>query len=108
MEELKQTYYFNIESGEVLEQPVEQEGHFTLFATAEEIQHFRKFLEENYNADMKSFGEAHVPFRDADPVNAEYDNALKGVYAKIFELGDVEAKKHVLSMGILDEQRLNG
>ena len=109
MEEQKRRYYFNIESGEVLEEPAEAEGHlFTLFATGEEIQHFREVLTENYNADTKTFGKAHLLLDDADKENSEYDNSMKEVYAMIYELGDVEAKKHVLSMGILDEQRFNG
>jgi hypothetical protein len=107
MDEQKQTYYFNIESGEVLDQPAEPEGHFTLFATGEEIKHFREFLVENYKADWETFGNAHIPFKDADQENAEYDMTMKEIYAMVYKLGDAEAKNHVKNMGILDEQHLN-
>ena len=108
MEEQKQTYYFNIESGEVLDQPAEPEGHFTLFATGEEIKHFREFLNANYNADLKTFGRAHTPFKEyhKDKEDDEYDVTMKNIYALIYELGDAEAKNHVRNMGILDEQQL--
>lgn len=107
MEEQKQTYYFNIESGEVLDQPVEQQGNFTLYATGEEIKHLREYLVENYKADWETFGAAHAPFKHGDRENAEYDMTMKEIYAMVYELGDAEAKNHVRSMGILDEQQLN-
>lgn len=107
MEEQKQTYYFNIESGEVLDQPAEPEGHFRLIATGEEIKDFREFLVENYKADWATFGNAHIPFKDADRENAEYDMTMKEIYAMIYKLGDAEAKNHVKNMRILDEQQLN-
>lgn len=107
MEEQKQTYYFNIESGEVLDQPAEPEGHFTLIATGEEIKDFREYLVENYKADWETFGVAHVPFREADPENTKYDVTMKEIYAMIYKLGDAEAKNHVKNMRILDEQQLN-
>lgn len=107
MEEQKQTYYFNIESGEVLDTPAEPEGHFRLIATGEEIKHFREYLVENYKADWETFGNAHLPFNEPDKEHAEYDVAMKEIYAMIYKLGDAEAKNHVRSMGILDEQHLN-
>ncbi|WP_210364633.1 hydrolase [Bacillus sp. REN3] len=109
MEEQKRKYYLNIESGEVLDEPAEPEGHFTLYATGEEIKHLRESLAENYQADLKTFGRAHIPFKEyhKDKENVEYDNTMKEIYAMIYELGDQEAKNHVLSMGILDESKLN-
>jgi hypothetical protein len=107
MEEQKQTYYFNIESGEVLDKPAEPEGHFTLFATGEEIKDFREYLRENYKADWATFGNAHLPFNEPDREHAEYDNAMKGIYAMVYKLGDAEAKNHVKNMGILTEDEFN-
>lgn len=107
MEEQKTTYYLNIESGEVLNEPAEPEGHFRLLATSEEIGHLREALDKNYNADMKTFGKAHVPFADAHEENREYDNTMKEVYSFIYKLGDREARDHVLGMGILDESELD-
>jgi hypothetical protein len=108
MEETKQKYYFNIESGEVLDRPAEQEGHFTLFATGEEIKDLREYLTENYKADWATYGNSHLhPFKDPEREHAEYDNALKGIYAMVYKLGDAEAKNHVRNMGILTEEELN-
>ena len=108
MEEQKQRYYFNIESGEVLDTPAEPEGNFTLIATGEEIKDLREYLGENYKADWKTYGNSHLhPYKDADRENAEYDNTLKGIYAMVYRLGDAEAKNHVRNMGILTEEELN-
>ncbi len=108
MEEQKQKYYFNIESGEVLDIPADQEGHFfTLIATGEEIKDMREYLEANYKADWATYGNSHLhPFSDPDREHAEYDMALKEIYAMVYRLGDAEAKNHVRSMGILSEEEL--
>ncbi|WP_079508012.1 hypothetical protein [Mesobacillus jeotgali] len=109
MEEQKQRYYFNIESGEVLDTPAEQEGHlFTLFATGEEIKDLREYLELNYKADWATYGNSHLhPFKDPDREHAQYDNALKEIYAMVYRLGDGEARDHVRGMGLLTEEELN-
>ncbi len=109
MEETKQKYYFNIESGEVLDKPAEQEGHFTLIATGEEIKDLREYLDENYKADWATYGNSHLhPYEDPDREHAEYDHTMKEIYAMVYRLGDAEAKNHVRNMGILSEEELNG
>lgn len=109
MEETKQKYYFNIESGEVLDRPAEQEGHFTLIATGEEIKDLREYLEENYQADWATYGNSHLqPFKYPDRENADYDFAMKEIYAMVYKLGDDEARNHVKSMGIFTEEELSG
>ncbi|RSD29324.1 hydrolase [Mesobacillus subterraneus] len=109
MEEQKQTYYFNIESGEVLDRPAEQEGHFTLLATGEEIKDLREYLTENYKADWATFENSHLrPFTDPDREHAEYDFAMKEIYAMVYKLGDAEARNHVKTMGIFTEEELKG
>lgn len=107
MEGKKNTYYLNLESGEVLEEPVEPEGHFTLHATNEEILRLREYLDENHNDDWQAFGKAHLLLDDAEMENRKYDHAMKEVYKMIYQLGDQEARNHVQNMGILDESRLD-
>jgi hypothetical protein len=110
MEETKQKYYFNIESGEVLDTAAEPEGHlFTLIATGEEIKDLREYLEINYKADWATYGNSHLhPFKDPDREHAEYDFAMKEIYAMVYKLGDAEARNHVKSMGIFTEEELIG
>ncbi|CAM3655129.1 hydrolase [Mesobacillus zeae] len=109
MEEQKRKYYVNIENGEVLEGPAELNGYFQIYATGEEVKHHREFLNENYKADLETFGRAHVPFKEYhdDKADADYDNTINEVYALIYELGDEEARQHIAGMGILDESRLD-
>lgn len=108
MEEQKQKYYFNIESGEVLDKPADPDGHFfTLFATGGEMEELRAYLEENYQADWAAYGESHLhPFQNQEREHAEFDKALKEIYSRIYKLGDAEAQNHVRNMGILSEEEL--
>ncbi|WLR53914.1 hydrolase [Mesobacillus subterraneus] len=110
MEETKQKYYFNIESGEVLDTPAEPEVHlFTLIATGEEIKDLREYLMENYKADLATLANSNFrPFTEPDREHAEYDFAMKEIYAMVYKLGDAEARNHVKSMGIFSEDELTG
>ncbi len=98
----KETYYVNIETGEVLQQPIE-DTNFRIFADEDEVTDLMGLLGENYDDDLKTFGAAHIPYRNDLPENKEYDQTLNKVYEKIYVLGDEKAKRHIEGMGILSE-----
>ena len=106
MEDLKRNFYVSIASGEILEEPVEQEGQFKISATDKEVALLRSFLKENYTADIQTYLRSHVPYREyhKNTGNAKYDDTMKEVYALIYELGDKEARQHIASMGFLGEE----
>jgi hypothetical protein len=95
-----------MESSEIL--PVqagkEAEGHFQIQATDKEIRQLKEFFHENYQADWKTYGRAHVPFLEYhhDPQNDEYDNKMRQIYRMLYQLGNEEAKNHIDKMGILN------
>ena len=108
MENGKQTYYVSIQSGETLERPAEPEGQFKIVAVDDEVNELRRFLNENYGADLKSFLESHVPFKQfhTSETNPEYDSTLKQAYGMIYQLGDQETKRQIESMGVLETENL--
>ncbi|PLR71923.1 hydrolase [Bacillus sp. UMB0728] len=110
MMEEKKDYYIDIENGQI--HPGKAEGEdwqFRVFADDEEIHQLAKYLNINYDADLKTFVRSHIPFLEyhKDPQNDEYDATIEQAYALIYQLGDEEARAHVKSMGILSGEELN-
>ncbi|PLR76843.1 hydrolase [Bacillus sp. V3-13] len=101
----KKTYYVNIENGELLQNATEPEAewNFKIYATDEEAARLRELFSENYNADLKTYARAHVPYLEYHRAsqNEEYDSTIEQAYAMIYELGDEKAKRHIEGMGIL-------
>ncbi|SEB04812.1 hypothetical protein SAMN05421743_11429 [Thalassobacillus cyri] len=102
----KNKYYVNVGSQEI---SVNHDGNndiFAIFATEEEVIELRAFFDEVHNADERAFWRAHIPFRhyhDDEP-NREFDNGLRTVFSRIYELGDEKTKEHIGSMGILEDR----
>ncbi|RFU62686.1 hydrolase [Bacillus sp. V59.32b] len=109
MESMKKTYYVDLVSGDVLSRPaIEENPSFKIEATDEELHELKTLLSESYDADMQSYVRAQIPYIEyhKDPANHRYDDALKKIYAIIYQLGDEAARNHVIEMGILGEDKL--
>ncbi|PLS17927.1 hydrolase [Bacillus sp. M6-12] len=102
MEQEKRVFYVDIENGEVLENPVETETQFRVFATDDEIARLKGLFDDNNDADLLTFGEAHIPFQQYSEQkgNIEYDKTIIEIYGQIYQLGDEKAKRHIETMGI--------
>lgn len=107
MEQGKGIYYVDLSSGEILPAPLDSSAGFRIFANGEELAELRALFTENYNDDMAAFARAHVPYLEYhhDPQNEAYDHSMRLIYAKLYELGDEEAKRHIEGMGILEESK---
>ncbi|MCS0790730.1 hydrolase [Cytobacillus pseudoceanisediminis] len=104
MDQTKKTYYIDIENAQIYTEPVEAaEWQFKIFATDEELAQLNEYINENYDADLKTFARAHVPFLEyhKESKNDEYDASMEGIYKMIYDLGDDEARRHIEGMGIL-------
>ncbi|GLB59459.1 hydrolase [Cytobacillus sp. NCCP-133] len=104
MEQIKKTYYIDIENTQVYSEPVEDaDWQFKIFATDEELAQLNHCINENYDSDLKTFTRAHVPFLEyhKESKNDEYDETMAGIYRLIYDLGDEEARRHIEGMGIL-------
>jgi hypothetical protein len=106
MDTLSHTYYVNLVSGKVLPEPSEEETHFKVIGTEDEINNLRRAFSQSYSDDLKTYARAHVPYKEyhKDNENVEYDNTMVNIYREIYKLGDEEAKRHIAAMGILNEE----
>ncbi|KMK91261.1 hydrolase [Rossellomorea marisflavi] len=106
MEE-KMTYYVDINSGDVT--PEAEQNHspsFRIFATPEQVEELKLMFEQNDADAMSTMRRAQVPFRQYhnSPEDDRYDESMRQIYGKIFELGDEEAKRHIVENGILESK----
>ncbi|MBM7554775.1 hydrolase [Thalassobacillus pellis] len=98
-------YYVNLGTQEISINHDANNDDFIINATEEELIELREFFDEVYNADERAFFRAHVPFTPyhKDRSNDEYDEGMKTVLRRIYELGDEMTKKHISSMGLLED-----
>jgi hypothetical protein len=106
MDQTKKSYYIDIENAQVYTEPVEAaEWQFKIYATDQEMKKLADYIEKNYDADMKTFELAHVPFVEEKEKaqNHNYDASMEGMYKMIYELGDDETRRNIEEMGILQK-----
>lgn len=109
MEQAKKPYYIDIENAQVYPEPDEAaDWQFKIFATDKEIAKLADYIRRNYDADMKTFELAHVPFVEEkeENQNRSYDATMEGIYGMIYELGDEEARRNIEKMGILNRDKI--
>ncbi|WP_108671691.1 hydrolase [Peribacillus acanthi] len=106
---MKNIYYVDIKSGEILKQPIQEGGHFTVYATDEEFAKLKALFEQNYSAELKTFVRAQTPFKEyhKDKEDKQYDEIMINIYRYLYVLGDKETKSHIESMGIIGKSELN-
>jgi hypothetical protein len=109
MEQEKRTYFVDIASGEILENPVESSPSFKIFANPSELNELKSYYSENSAADFQTFQRAQVPFREYhhDAENKAYDDSMRKIYAMIYMLGDAEARRHIEEHSILKDNHAN-
>lgn len=106
MDQTKKSYYIDIENAQVYAEPVEGiEWQFKIYATDQEMKELADHIENNYDADMKTFELAHVPFvEDKEKAeNHNYDASIERMYKLIYKLGDNETRRNIEEMGILQK-----
>ncbi|MED1203103.1 hydrolase [Heyndrickxia acidicola] len=103
MEDEKKVYFIEIASGEISRRSTDSPWNFQIEATDDEITQLREVFQQNYEAEWEGFFRAHVPFIEYhyDRVNDVYDQNMMKAYSMIYNLGNLEAKKHIENMGIL-------
>ncbi|WP_163102464.1 hydrolase [Peribacillus alkalitolerans] len=106
---MKNTYFIDIKSGEILQNPIEESGHYTVFATDKEIAKLKALFEQNHTAEMETFVRAQTPFKEyhKDKEDKHYDQAMINIYRYLYELGDENTKANIEGIGILGKNELN-
>jgi hypothetical protein len=103
--ESKQTYFVDISSGDILQDPNQNaSSSFRIFATPTEVNELKMLFNDNYNDDMSTMRRAQVPFRQYhnSPEDDQYDQSMRNIYWKIYLLGDEEARLHITKIGVLE------
>lgn len=100
----KRTYYVAVGSGDILEEKGAASFEFEIEATPEEIRELETLFEEREREDLAAFVRAHIPIMlyHKDGPNDDYDEDLREIYRKIYELGTPETKRHMEQLGILN------
>jgi hypothetical protein len=106
MEE-KMTYYVDINSGDVTPESVQNHSpSFRILATQGEVEELKLMFEQNEADARSTMKQAQFPLRKDynSPENELYDESMRQIFGKIFELGDEEAKRHIAENGILESK----
>lgn len=104
----KKKYYISIGTGEISEVKYGNNDEFVVYATMEEIRQLRQLLNGMDQADFGTYVRAHFPFvpYHKDEENDQYDEKITEAYKMIHQLGDETTKRHIESIGILDDDPL--
>lgn len=107
MDQEKKTYYVTLGTGEITKSKTDSAWDFKIEATDDDITQLREYFEQNNSTEWQSFFRAHVPYVQYhhDRENDAYDDMLMQIYQMIYQLGDEEARNHIESMGILNNNQ---
>ncbi|TMU82165.1 hydrolase [Bacillus sp. BHET2] len=103
--EAKETYFVDISSGDILQDPNQNASpSFRIVATPTEVNELKILFNDNYDDDMSTMRRAQVPFRQYhnSPEDEHYDQSMRNIYLKIYMLGDEEARRHIQKIGVLE------
>ncbi|WP_017756189.1 hypothetical protein [Calidifontibacillus oryziterrae] len=101
----KETYYISVGSREISRSKTSSPFELEIEANETEIRQLRELFDEMYAADWMGFFRAHVPYVQYhyDKENDMIDEGLYKVYKKLYELGKPETKRHIETMGVIDD-----
>lgn len=100
-------YYVSVQAKTIMDNIGDAAYEFIILASPEDIDVLVELFENQEDIDEQTFLRTPLPSipYHHDDLNDEYDAGLKEVYTKIHALGTLETKKHIESMGILNDNR---
>ncbi|MDZ5712553.1 hydrolase [Jeotgalibacillus haloalkalitolerans] len=100
--EQKNTYYVSVARREILRSGTDSPYEFVVNATDDEITKLRMLFDRNEESEMEGFLTGQMPSvpYHVDKANQESDNLLIKIYRLIGEIGDEEARNHIVTMGL--------
>lgn len=104
----KEKYYVSIASSEISQVRYGNNDGYTIYATDEEVRLLRAKMDNMHEADRGTYWRAHIPFMSYhhDQTNDHYDSQLSDAFQMIHDLGNEEARTHIVSMGILGDPNI--
>jgi putative cell wall-binding protein len=99
----KSKYYVSVQAGTILPDKGAAAYEFEIEASHEEINKLRELMDEQTDADNAAYWRAHVPVipYHYDSENDIYDEYLRNIYQKIYELGTEETKRQMEESNLL-------
>jgi hypothetical protein len=101
----KKTYYVSVQAQTVFENQGDSAYEFEIQADEQQISRLVELFENQLENEQDTAQRAIVPgmpyHRDVE--NDRYDATLKEIYKAIYSMGTEETRKHIQSMGILNE-----
>ncbi|PFP27625.1 hydrolase [Bacillus sp. AFS073361] len=109
MNELKHSYYINIQSHEIFSEPDGSEWDFRIEATDKEVAVLERLFDKTEETDWESYFRAHIPYLEYhhQPQNKDYDLRILLIYTLLHYLGDEDTRAHIREMGILNGEFVN-
>lgn len=100
----KTTYYVNISAGEILMDKDVSPWQYQIEAAESEVEELRLLFDGIEENSMDDFLRAQTPFREYhdSPSNDIYDDKMKKIFEKIYQLGNEEAKEHIREIGVIE------
>lgn len=101
----KRKYYVGVASGQITQQPETTQWEYEIEASDEEISRLRDLFDR---ANRQNFDVAYVAFHPIEGPKEEhdfknYDHTLQEIYRMIYELGNEEAREHIVQNNLIQE-----
>jgi hypothetical protein len=100
----KKTYYVTVQSGEIMDDPTAFNYDFVIEANEDELDQLVELFEDTADAELDTYTHSFALSLSTyyNEENTAYDNNLREVYKKLYELGSTETKQHIETMNILN------
>jgi hypothetical protein len=100
----KTTYYVSVQSGSILRDQGAAAYEFEIEASDEDISELEELFKDRDEAEDGNYVRAQLPAipYHIDDANDIYDDSLQVIYAKLYECGTDETKRHIERMNILN------
>lgn len=102
-------YFVSIASKEISTVRVGNNDDFIIYATGEEVADLRSIFNNMDTAELNTYWRVHIPIMPYhhDVANDQYDASITEAFAKVYELGDADAKQFIDEAGMLTHRRMD-
>lgn len=105
----KKTYYINMQAREISQVKFQNNHHYEIRATEDQVNELRRLFNKVADADRDAYWRSHIPFvpYHNDLANDQYDEAFTEALGLIYELGDDATKNYIDTTGVLTDRSLD-
>lgn len=104
----RKTYYVNMQGREISQIKYQNNHHYKINATDDEVRELRRLFDQVHAADMEAYWRTHIPFvpYHRDLGNDRYDEAFTEALQLIYQLGDENTRMYIDTTGVLSDNSL--